>query len=189
MPLETIVASTLLVVASEMGDKTQLLAFSLAARFRKPAPIMAGIFLATVFNHGLASSVGTWTSTHVPPRFMALVLGALFIGFGLWTLKPDTLDAQSGSNRYGPFLTSLVLFFLAEMGDKTQMATVALAAQFRSVVLVTIGTTIGMMIADGAAVLLGDKLAGKVQMKRVRFAAASIFFVFGGASLWRAMIA
>jgi putative Ca2+/H+ antiporter (TMEM165/GDT1 family) len=187
MSLDPIMASTLLVVASEMGDKTQLLAFSLAARFRKPWPIMAGIFLATVFNHGLASSVGSWTSTHVPPRVMALVLGALFIGFGLWTLKPDTLDAQSESKRYGPFLTSLVLFFLAEMGDKTQMATVALAAQYRSVTLVTIGTTIGMMIADGAAVFLGDKLAGKVQMKKVRWAAASIFFVFGVASLWKGM--
>ncbi len=186
MPLESIVSSFLLVAASEMGDKTQLLAFSLATRMRKPWAIMAGIFVATILNHGLASSLGSWISANVPPHVMAFILAATFIAFGLWTLKPDTLEETKEPERFGAFVTTVVLFFLAEMGDKTQLATVALAAQFKSVVMVTTGTTLGMLVADGFAVFLGERLAAKVQMRWIRWAAATLFFVFGGVALWSA---
>jgi putative Ca2+/H+ antiporter (TMEM165/GDT1 family) len=185
--MEAVVSSFLLVAASEMGDKTQLLAFSLASRFRKPWAVMAGILVATLANHALASSLGSWLSTHVPHRVMAAVLAATFIGFGLWTLKPDTLEESGKPPRFGAFLTTVVLFFLAEMGDKTQLATVALAARYQDPLMVTAGTTLGMLFSDGLAVLLGEKLAGKVQMKWLRWIAASLFFIFGAVSLWSAV--
>lgn len=186
--LQTIVSSFALVAVSEMGDKTQLLAFSLAARFQQPWAIMAGIFVATILNHALASTVGQWVATQVSPSVLALILAATFVGFGIWTLKPDSLDEENHSHRYGAFLTTAVLFFLAEMGDKTQLATVALAARFQSAVLVTIGTTMGMMVTDGLAVLIGEKLAERAQNKWMRRIAAGIFFAFGIASAvtaWR----
>lgn len=139
--------------------------------------------MATLANHALAASVGSWVSSHVPPRVMAGILAALFIAFGLWTLKPDTLEETKDSGRFGAFVTTVLLFFLAEMGDKTQLATVGLAARYHSVTLVTIGTTLGMMAANGPAVFLGEKLAGKVQMKWIRWVAASLFFIFGLVSL------
>src|SRR5512136_397538 len=182
--MESILGSFFLVAVSEMGDKTQLLAFSLATRYRRPWVVMAGILVATIVNHALAASVGTWVSEHVPPRAMAGILAATFAGFGIWTLRPDTLEESRGPSGLGPFLTTAVLFFLAEMADKTQLATVALAARYRSVVLVTIGTTLGMMASDGLAVFLGEKLAEKVSMKAIRIVAAGIFFVFGALSLW-----
>jgi putative Ca2+/H+ antiporter (TMEM165/GDT1 family) len=185
--LEAILPSFLLVAASEMGDKTQLLALTLAARFRRPWPILGGILAATLLNHGLASSVGSWISAQVPAPAMATALGLGFIGFGVWTLKPDTLDEAREPGRFGPFLTTTVLFFLAEMGDKTQLATVALAAEFRSVGLVTAGTTLGMLAADGLAVFSGEWLATKVPMQRLRQVAAGLFFLFGAASLWTAV--
>lgn len=184
--LESIVSSFSLVAASEMGDKTQLLAFSLSARYRKPLPILAGIFVATVMNHALAATAGVWTAAQIAPRTMAYSLGALFIAFGIWTLKPDTLDEKPESERFGPFLTTVLLFFLAEMGDKTQMATIALGARFHSAFAVTFGTTLGMMVTDGLAVLLGDRIAHRVQMKWVRVFAATLFFAFGVWSLWSA---
>jgi putative Ca2+/H+ antiporter (TMEM165/GDT1 family) len=145
---------------------------------------MAGIFVATILNHGLASSLGSWISFNVPQHILAYILAVTFIGFGLWTLKPDTLEESRGPERFGAFATTVVLFFLAEMGDKTQLATVALAAKFKSVVMVTIGTTLGMLAADGLAVFLGERLAAKVQMKWVRWTAAALFFAFGGVALW-----
>jgi putative Ca2+/H+ antiporter (TMEM165/GDT1 family) len=169
-----------------MGDKTQLLAFSLASRFRRPWAVMAGILVATIANHGLASSLGVWISGHVPARVMAIVLAVSFVGFGIWTLRPDALEGAERPTRFGPFLTTALLFFLAEMGDKTQLATVALAARFGNVVLVTMGTTLGMMAADGLAVFLGDRLSSRVQGRWLRIVAASLFFVFGAASLWAA---
>jgi putative Ca2+/H+ antiporter (TMEM165/GDT1 family) len=186
--LEAAASSFVLVAASEMGDKTQLLAFSLATRFRRPWPIMAGILVATLANHGLASSLGSLVSAHVPPRLMAAVLGATFIGFGLWTLKPDTLEEDDRGPGRGAFLTTVVLFFLAEMGDKTQLATVALAARFQSVAVVTAGTTLGMLAADGLAVFLGDRLAGRLDMVLIRRLAAALFFAFGAAALWSAAV-
>ncbi len=185
--LETVVTSFLLVAASEMGDKTQLLALTLASRYRRPWLVMAGILVATLANHTLAAGVGSWVSAHVPPRVMAGVLAATFIGFGLWTLVPDTLDEDARPDPFGPFLTTVVLFFLAEMADKTQLATVALAARFHSVGLVTLGTTVGMLASDGLAVFLGDRLAARVQMKVLRATAAGLFFVFGAASAWAAI--
>jgi putative Ca2+/H+ antiporter (TMEM165/GDT1 family) len=186
-PMEPILSSFLLVAVSEMGDKTQLLAFSLASRYRRPWVVMAGILVATILNHALAAGVGTWVSEHVPPRVMAGVLAATFIGFGLWTLKPDTLEEAKGPSRLGPFLTTVVLFFLAEMADKTQLATVALAARYQSVVLVTVGTTLGMLAADGLAVFLGEKLAARLPMRWIRAGAAALFFLFGAVSLWSAL--
>lgn len=185
--MQAILASFLLVAVSEMGDKTQLLAFSLAARFRRPWPIIGGILVATLANHALASSVGAWVSAHVPPHILAGVLAATFILFGLWTLRPDTLDEDKGPERFGPFLTTVVLFFLAEMGDKTQLATVALAARYASIVLVTTGTTLGMLAADGLAVLLGERLSARIGAKAIRYAAAGLFFAFGAVSLWAAI--
>jgi putative Ca2+/H+ antiporter (TMEM165/GDT1 family) len=187
MNLEAIASSFALVAASEMGDKTQLLAFSLASRFRRPWVVMGGILVATLANHTLASSVGVWIAAHVPQRVMAGVLAATFFAFGLWTLRPDTLEASDKPSRFGPFLTTAFLFFLAEMGDKTQLATVALAARFHSAAMVTIGTTLGMLAADGLAVFLGDRLAGRVQGRWMRITAASLFFLFGAVSAWTAL--
>jgi len=185
--VEPIVSSFLLVAISEMGDKTQLLAFSLASKYRRPWVVMGGILVATLLNHTLASGVGTWVSAHVPARVMAAVLAVTFVGFGLWTLKPDKLEENKRPDRFGPFLTTAILFFLAEMADKTQLATIALAARYQSVLLVTTGTTLGMLASDGLAVFLGEKLAARVPMKWIRVAAAGLFFAFGGVSLFRAM--
>jgi putative Ca2+/H+ antiporter (TMEM165/GDT1 family) len=185
--LQVVLSSFALVAVSEMGDKTQLLAFSLATRFKRPWIIMGGIFTATVLNHALASSVGSWVSAHIPLPLMAVILAVLFIGFGLWTLKPDTLDEEGSSGRYGPYLTTVFLFFLAEMGDKTQFATLALAAEFHSIFWVTVGTTLGMMVSDGLAVFLGEKLAARVQARQVRWIAASLFFLFGLVSAGQAI--
>ncbi|MCM2324547.1 MAG: TMEM165/GDT1 family protein [Oligoflexia bacterium] len=184
--MDVLLNSTLLVTLSEMGDKTQLLAFSLATRFKRPWVVMAGIFVATVLNHALASSVGSWISTHIPAQTLALVLGVTFILFGLWTLKPDTLEEGNGPSGLGAFAATTVLFFLAEMGDKTQLATVALAAKYQSILWVTTGTTLGMLISDGLAVFAGEALTRKISMQKLRWAAAGLFFLFGGISLWSA---
>lgn len=184
MATEAIIGSFFLVAISEMGDKTQLLAFSLASRFRKPWVVILGVFLSTVANHLLAASVGTWVSEHVQPRVMAIILAVLFMAFGVWALKPDKLEEESReSSHFGALLTTIILFFLAEMGDKTQLATVALAARYHSVGWVTLGSTLGMMAANGPAVFLGDKLATRVQTRWVRGAAAALFFLFGALSL------
>jgi Ca2+/H+ antiporter, TMEM165/GDT1 family len=187
MNWEAITSSFVLVAASEMGDKTQLLAFSLASRFRRPWPVLAGIVVATVANHALASTVGAWISAHVSPRVMAIVLAATFLGFGIWALVPDDLDDDKKPSRFGPFLTTAVLFFLAEMGDKTQLATVALAARFGTALMVTIGTTLGMVATDGLAVWAGEKLASKVKGRYLRYIAASLFLVFAAISAWTAL--
>ncbi|MFH1017159.1 MAG: TMEM165/GDT1 family protein [Pseudomonadota bacterium] len=173
------IESFFLVALSEMGDKTQLLAFSLAARFKRPWPILGGIFLATLINHALASAAGTWISAEVNPRLMNLALSLTFIGFGLWTLKPDREKTHERTLHFGIFLTTLILFFLAEMGDKTQLATLALGARFQSIVWVTAGTTLGMTLADGLAVVLGDRLSHRIPMSAVRWIAALAFFAFG----------
>jgi len=188
MSLEIVASSFLLVAASEMGDKTQLLAFSLATRYRRPWTILAGVLVATTLNHALASSAGRWISTEVPPRLLAGLLAVTFVGFGLWTLKPDTLEEARGPDRFGPFVTTAVLFFLAEMGDKTQLATVALAARFGSVVLVTVGSTLGMLAADGLAIFAGERLAERIPMVWLRRGAATLFLVFGLASAWTALV-
>ncbi len=186
--ITAVLSSFLLVAVSEMGDKTQLLAFSLAARFKAPWTVMAGILAATIVNHGLASTFGAWIARQVSPDVMTMVLAATFIGFGFWTLRADSFDESESKSRFGVFTTTAVLFFLAEMGDKTQLATVALAAKYKSAVLVTIGTTFGMMWTDGLAVFLGERIAHKVRTKWIRYAAASLFFLFAIATVWYRML-
>jgi Ca2+/H+ antiporter, TMEM165/GDT1 family len=187
--MEIFLNSFVAVALSELGDKTQLLAFILAGRFRRPGSVLAGIFAATLLNHLLAAAAGTWVSELLSPRLLSGILAVLFAAFGVWALVPDKDDEELGSRetRHGAFLTTAFLFFLAEMGDKTQLATVALAARYRSVVLVTVGTTLGMLASDGLAVFLGEKLAERVSMKIVRRVAAGIFLVFGAVSLWAAV--
>lgn len=186
--MEAIFSSFTLVALSEIGDKTQLLAFSLSSRFRKPWTIMAGIFVATILNHTLASSLGTWVAISIPSHVMAIILAVTFIAFGLWTLRPDEFDESKKYSAYGPFLTTTFLFFLAEMGDKTQLATVALAAKYQSTLYVTVGTTFGMMAADGLAVFLGEKFSDHISMRWTRRIAALLFIVFGFVSLYTAYL-
>jgi Ca2+/H+ antiporter, TMEM165/GDT1 family len=170
-----------MVAVAEMGDKTQLLSLVLAARFRgQHWIIIAGIFAATLLNHLLAALLGGWVATTVPPRVLGWILGLSFLAFALWALIPDTLDEPNQSIRkHGAFLTTLILFFLAEMGDKTQLATVALGAKYASLGMVTLGTTLGMMAANIPAVLIGEKLCERLPMSKMRFIAAALFAVFG----------
>ncbi|MEN9722072.1 MAG: hypothetical protein RJB38_58 [Pseudomonadota bacterium] len=177
--MQSLLQSFVLVAASEMGDKTQLLAFSLAARYRRPVPVLLGILVATVLNHALAASLGSVAGSWVSPELLRWILGGLFIAFALWTLKPDSADQGGSDSRFGPFLTTAMLFFLAEMGDKTQLATVALGARFSSVAWVTVGTTLGMMLSDGLAVFAGERLAERLPMQWIRRGAAFLFFLSG----------
>jgi putative Ca2+/H+ antiporter (TMEM165/GDT1 family) len=183
--LEALFISTGVVALAEIGDKTQLLAFILAARFKKPVPIILGILCATIINHGLAGALGAWITAHVTPEIMRWVLGVSFIGMAIWTLIPDKIEEEETqvAQRFGVFGATLVTFFLAEMGDKTQIATVALAAHYASPLLVVVGTTLGMLLADVPAVFIGDKLANKIPMKLVHSIAAGIFAVLGVATL------
>lgn len=179
--MESLLVSTGVVALAEIGDKTQLLAFVLAARFKKPVPIILGIFAATLLNHGLAGALGSWVTTTVNPEVLRWVLGFSFIGMAIWTLIPDKIEEEETkiSHRLGIFGATLVTFFLAEMGDKTQLATVALAAHYAAPLMVVIGTTLGMLIADVPAVFVGNKFAEKIPMKLVHTIAAGIFVVLG----------
>jgi len=182
--MEAFLISTGIVALAEVGDKTQLLAFILAAKFRKPAPIIVGILLATIANHALAGALGSWLTVLVAPATMRWILGLSFIGMALWTLVPDKFDEDDARlARYGVFGTTFIAFFLAEMGDKTQIATVALAAQYQAFLFVVAGTTLGMMIANVPAVLLGDKIAERMPVRLVHAVAAAIFAVLGVATL------
>lgn len=171
--------SFLLVFVSEMGDKTQLLALVLASRFKQPWVIMGGILLATLLNHGLASWAGGWLGDNVQPEWLKWSLAAIFIFFAGWILIPDKNDERQSESRWGAFVTTVVAFFLAEMGDKTQLATVALGARFHAPVQVTLGTTFAMLAADGLAVFLGERLTAHVPMKWIRWFAAVLFLAFG----------
>ena len=179
--MEAFFVSTAIVALAEMGDKTQLLALVLAARFRKPWPIVLGILVATLVNHGLAGAVGAWVTTFIGPQMLRWILGASFIAMAAWMLIPDKLDEgeADGSPRWGVFGTTLVAFFLAEMGDKTQIATVMLAAQYNAYLWVVAGTTLGMMIANAPVVWLGDKITRKVPIRAVHLISAVIFLVLG----------
>jgi Ca2+/H+ antiporter, TMEM165/GDT1 family len=181
--LQALFLSTGLVALAEMGDKTQLLSLVLAAKLRKPWAICAGVLVATLLNHGLAGSLGYWLAGSIPRHAMVWVTGLSFIGFGLWTLHPDALNGAPEVGRAGAFVTTVIAFFIAEMGDKTQLATVALAAHFQAPIQVIVGTTFGMLLADVPAVWLGDRLAHHVPMKPVRIAAAALFFGMGGFAL------
>lgn len=183
--MDALLVSTGVVALAEIGDKTQLLAFILAARFKKPLPIIAGILCATVVNHGLAGALGAWITHHVSVDILRWVLGVSFIAMAVWTMIPDKIEDEETqiAKKFGVFGATLITFFLAEMGDKTQIATIAMAAHYANPVLVVIGTTLGMLIADVPAVFVGDKLAAKIPMKLVHTIAASIFAVLGIATL------
>jgi putative Ca2+/H+ antiporter (TMEM165/GDT1 family) len=179
--LEAFFVSTLVVALGEIGDKTQLLALLLAARFRRPIPIIAGIFAATLFNHALAGIVGNWIRSAVAPELLRWGLGLSFLAIAAWALIPDRIEEKDSApmGRYGVFAVTLVTFFLAEIGDKTQLATVALAARFENLVAVVCGTTVGMLIADVPAVLLGGTASLKIPFKAIRYAAAVLFAAIG----------
>ena len=183
--MESLFVSTGVVALAEIGDKTQLLAFILAARFKKPVPIILGILLATIINHGLAGALGAWITSAVSPEVLRWVLGLSFIGMAIWTMIPDKIEEEETqvAKRFGVFGATLITFFLAEMGDKTQIATVAMAAHYAAPLTVVIGTTLGMLIADVPAVFIGDKLANKIPMKLVHTIAAGIFAILGIATL------
>ncbi len=179
--MESLLVSTGVVALAEIGDKTQLLAFLLAARFKKPVPIILGILAATLVNHGLAGALGAWITASISPNILRWVLGLSFIGMAIWTLIPDKIEEEESlmAQKLGVFGATLVTFFLAEMGDKTQIATVALAAHYAAPLLVVAGTTLGMLIADVPAVFAGEKLAAKIPMKLVHSIAAGVFAVLG----------
>lgn len=185
-PMEAFFVSTAIVALAEMGDKTQLLALVLAARFRKPWPIVLGILVATLANHGLAGAVGAWVTTLLGPLMLRWILGASFIAMALWMLIPDKLDEDEtgGSPRWGVFGTTLIAFFLAEMGDKTQIATVMLAAQYHAYLWVVMGTTLGMMLANAPVVWLGERITRRVPIRAVHMVSAGIFLVLGGIALF-----
>ena len=182
--MEALLVSTGIVALAEIGDKTQLLAFILAAKFRRPVPITLGILIATLVNHGFAGAVGAWITTLLGPETLRWVLGISFLAMAAWTLIPDEFDEDDAKlARFGVFGTTLVAFFLAEMGDKTQVATVALAAQYQSLFMVVTGTTLGMMIANVPAVIMGDRISEKMPVRLVHRIAAGIFAVLGIATL------
>ncbi len=184
LPFEPFLTSTGIVALAEIGDKTQLLAFMLAARFRRPWPIIAGILIATVANHAFAGAVGTWITTLVGPDVLRWVLGLSFLAMAVWILIPDKIDDDElTAPKLGVLGTTIVAFFLAEMGDKTQIATVALAAQYGAYVAVVAGTTLGMMIANVPAVVAGDRVAHRLPVRLIHGVAASLFAVLGIAAL------
>ena len=182
--MDAFLVSASIVALAEIGDKTQLLAFILAAKFRRPTPIIIGILLATLVNHGFAGAVGSWLTSLVAPGVMRWVLGVSFIAMALWTLVPDKFDENEARfARFGVFGTTLVAFFCAEMGDKTQIATVALSAQYQVFFSVVAGTTLGMMIANVPAVILGNRIAKRIPVRVVHAVAAAIFAILGVATL------
>lgn len=183
--MEAFLVSTIGVALAEIGDKTQLLAFLLAARFKKPLPIIAGIFCATIVNHGLAGVLGTWITAAVTPEILSWLLGLSFIVMAVWTMIPDKIEEEETwiAQRIGVFGATFVTFFIAEMGDKTQLATVAMAAHYASPLIVVAGTTLGMLLADVPAVFAAEKLAARIPMKLVHSIAAAFFAVLGLAIL------
>ena len=175
--MQAFLVSTAIVALAEMGDKTQLLSFVLAAKLKRPVPIILGILCATLANHFSAGWIGAWLASLVSPHTLRWKIAASFVAFGLWALKPDELDDQRTLAGTGVFLTTLVAFFLVEMGDKTQLATIALAARYQSLVSVVAGTTLGMMIANVPAVWMGEALTRRLDMRRMRWIAAALFLV------------
>lgn len=182
--MEAFLVSTAVVAIGEIGDKTQLLALILAARFKRPLPIVLGIFVATLANHTLAGLLGEWIRQAVSPDYLRWGLGVSFLAVALWALKPDEMvDDPKPIGRYGVFFVTLATFFLAEIGDKTQLATVMLAAKFPSLLAVVAGTTFGMLLADVPAVFLGKIASDRIPFKAVRIVAATLFAMLGIATL------
>ncbi|UXY55954.1 TMEM165/GDT1 family protein [Pseudomonas tohonis] len=187
--MESLFVPTLIVALAEIGDKTQLLALLLAARFRKPWPIIWGIVAATLANHFAAGAVGNWVASFFSAATLSWILAASFVAVALWTLVPDKLDddEESGLKKYGPFLTTLIAFFLAEMGDKTQVATVMLAAQYPHFILVVAGTTLGMLLANVPVVLAGNFAADKLPLTLIRRLAAAAFGALALYAVYKAL--
>ena len=182
MEQQAFIVSTSVVALAEMGDKTQLLSLILAARYRKPMPIVFGILVATLLNHAMAGALGAWLSSLMRPEVLNWVMAAAFIAMGLWILVPDKLDEDDVAvpkQQMGVFFATVVAFFLAEMGDKTQFATIALAAQYSDVLSVVLGTTLGMMMANAPAVYLGNRFAQRLPTKIIHMIAAIIFIAIG----------
>lgn len=184
--MESFLVSTGIVALTEMGDKTQLLAFLLAARFKKPLPIILGILTATLFNHGLAGALGVWVTSVVSPDSLRWILGLSFFGMAIWALIPDKIEEGETkvAQRFGIFGATLITFFIAEMGDKTQIATVAMAAHYAAPLMVIAGTTLGMLIADVPVIFIGDKLANKIPLKPIHITAAALFALLGVMTLF-----
>ena len=184
--MEALLVSTGVVALAEIGDKTQLLAFILAARFKKPLPIVLGILAATLVNHGLAGALGAWIMSVVSPGVLRWVLGLSFLGMAAWTLIPDKIEEEETqvAQHFGVFGATLITFFLAEMGDKTQIATVALAARYPDVVAVVAGTTLGMMLANAPVVWLGERMMRRVPVRAVHIVSALIVLALGVLALW-----
>ena len=179
--METFFFSTLSVAIAEIGDKTQLLSLFLAARYRRAWPIIIGILVATGINHGLSAWLGNWITSLVPQDWLRWLVGGSFIAIALWVLIPDEME-EEGPNRwerYGPMLATTVLFFLAEIGDKTQVATVVLAAEYQNLLLVTMGTTLGMLIANIPVVVFGEKIMGRIPLNYTRYLASALFALLG----------
>lgn len=178
--MEAFLISTGLVTLAEMGDRTQLLAFLLAAKFRRPLPIMLGILIATLANHAFAGFLGQWFAELVTPNVLRWVLAVTFFAMAAWMMIPDKLDDDAPDNtKYGVLVTTIIAFFLAEIGDKTQVATVALAARFDDLSWIVAGTTLGMMIANIPAIYLGDKFADKLPVRLIHLVAALLFVLLG----------
>lgn len=177
--MDILLNSTFLVALTEMGDKTQLLAFVLATRFKKPWTIFFGILVATLLNHLMAASLGHYVALYIPAVVLKWVLALAFFAFAIWVLIPDEEGSVQDDNRWGAFLTTVISFFIAEMGDKTQLSTVALAAKYHSPYLVTLGTTIGMMLTNGLAVFFGTKMLKVVPLKWIHISAAILYVFFG----------
>jgi Ca2+/H+ antiporter, TMEM165/GDT1 family len=183
--MEAFLVSTGLVALAEIGDKTQLLSLVLAARFRRPWPIVAGILVATLLNHAAAGAFGAWITSFFGEQALTRILGASFIAMAVWILVPDKLDDEDPAKKLarGVFLTTTVLFFLAEIGDKTQVATVMLAARYQALVAVVLGTTLGMMLANVPVVFFGEKLAQRMPVSIVRRVTSAAFAILGVVAL------
>ncbi|PVZ15965.1 MULTISPECIES: TMEM165/GDT1 family protein [unclassified Pseudomonas] len=188
--LESLLVPTGIVALAEIGDKTQLLALILAARFRKPVPIIFGILAATLANHAAAGAVGAWISSYLTESVLHWILAASFTATALWTLVPDKMDDDEANraSQFGPFMATLIAFFLAEIGDKTQVATVMLAAQYPNLLMVIIGTSLGMLIANVPVVLAGNFAADKLPLALIRRLAAIAFFVLAVYAVYKAMV-
>jgi len=187
--MESFLVSLSTVAIAEIGDRTQLLSLMLAAHYRRPWPILAGVLCATLANHAVAGLVGVHLGRFLTPTVLDAVVGISMIGMALWTLKPDTLDeSQAGARRASAFVATLIAFFIAEIGDKTQIATVALAAAYSNLAAVVAGTTVGMLLANAPVVFIGKAFCDRLPLKAIHYVASAVFLILGAVFLWRAFV-